>query len=75
MINLMTGLALQSSRNRILRDPRLTPTREGTPGRHDPPLCRYETPRFAGPQKCCNEHAQHVKMCLCNSVVFLKLVF
>ena len=53
-------------------------TREGTPGRHEPPLCRHEPPRVAWktkPPLCRNEHAQHIKMCLCNTEGFFKLVF
>ena len=50
--------------------------REGTPGRHEPPLCRHEPPRVAKqtkPPLCSNEHAQNIKMCLCNTGGFIKL--
>ena len=52
--------------------------REGTPGRHEPLQCRHEPPRVARqtkPPLCRNEHAQHIKMCLCNTEGFFKLVF
>ena len=52
-------------------------TREGTPGRHEPPLCRHEPPRVVRqtkPPLCRNEHAQHIKMCLCNTGGFLTCV-
>ena len=44
--------------------------RKGTPGLLEPPLCRHEPPRFARqtePLLCSNEHAQYIKMCLCNT--------
>ena len=39
-------------------------SREGTTGRHEPPLCRHEPPRVARqtkPPLFRNEHAQHNK--------------
>ena len=36
--------------------------REGTPGRYEPPILSRQTE----PQSCSNEHAQYIKMCLCN---------
>ena len=47
-------------------------------GRHEAPLRRHEPPRFAKqtePQLCSNEHAQHIKMCLCNTGGFLNLFY
>ena len=48
----------------------------GTPGRHEPSLCRHKPPRFAKqakPQLYSNQHAQYIKMCLCNTGGFLNL--
>ena len=53
-----------------------SPGREGTPGRHEPPLCRNEPPRVARqtkPPLCRNEHAQHIKMCGCKTGGVLSL--
>ena len=50
--------------------------REGTPERHEPPLCRHEPPRFSRqtePLLCRNENAQYIKMCLYNTGGFFKL--
>ena len=54
------------------REGSITQTREGSPGRHEPSLYRHEPPRFARqtePQLCRYEHAQNIKMCLCNKDV------
>ena len=52
--------------------------KEGTPGRHEPPLYKNEPPRFARqtePQLCSNEHAEYIKMCLYNTGGFLDMCF
>jgi len=52
--------------------------REGTPGRHEPPVCRHEPPRVARqtkPQLFRNEHAQHIKSVCVIQEVFLYLCF
>ena len=54
-----------------------TLAREGTPRRPEPPLCRHTPPRFARhtePPLCRYEHAQYIKMYLCNTGGFFKLV-
>ena len=55
-----------------------SPKSGGTPRRHEPLLHKHEPPRFARqtkPPLCSTEHAQYIKMCLCNTGGFLNLCF
>jgi len=42
---------------------KMSQTREGTPGRHEPPRVARQTK----PPLSRNEYAQHINMCLCNT--------
>ena len=58
--------------------PVLPPTREGTPGRHEPPLCRHEPPRFARqtePQLSINENDKTSTCAYVVREVFFNLCF
>ena len=54
------------------------PGRDGTFGRHEPPLCRHEPPRFARQTKpllCKKMSMRNTSKCACNTEGSFKLVF